>query len=52
LENNLSSRYIKTQEFDKAREHIDRAIALAAKNYGPGSSIDMKVHAQLAILLT
>jgi CHAT domain-containing protein len=51
-ENNLCSRYIKAQQFDKAREHLDRAIALAAKDYGPGSPMDMQVHAQLANLLS
>lgn len=51
-ENNLGARLIKAQQFDKAREHLDRALALAAKDYGPRSSMDMQVHAQMASLLS
>ena len=51
-ENNLASRYLKAQNFVKAREHLDRALALATRIYGPGSPLDLQVHAQLANLLS
>ena len=50
LENNLGAHYIKAQKFDKANEHLNRALDLVEKTYGPESPLDMQIHRNLANL--
>lgn len=50
LENNLGAHYIRAQKFDKALEHLNRALDLVEKTYGPESPLDMQVHHNLANL--
>lgn len=51
-ENNLGSRYIVGQKFDKALEHLNRALAAADRLYGAGSTMAMSVNHNLATLYT
>jgi len=51
-ENNLGSRYIVAQKFDKASAHLSRALAEANRLYSPGSTIVMEVNHNLASLYT
>jgi len=50
LENNLGADYIRVQKFDKALEHLNRAIDLVKKLYGPDSPLYMQVNDNLANL--
>ncbi len=50
IENNLGAHYIKVQKFDKALEHLNRALDLVEKLYGPESPLDMQIHHNLANL--
>lgn len=50
IENNLGAHYIRLKEFDKALEHLNRAVALLEKQYGSDSSLEMQVHHNLANL--
>ena len=52
IENNLGAHYIKVQQFDKALEHLNRALDLVQKRYGPESPLDMEVHHNLANLFS
>jgi CHAT domain-containing protein/tetratricopeptide (TPR) repeat protein len=51
-ENNLGSRYTSAQKFDKAFEHLDRALAMMSTQYSPDSVLSMQVHSNLATLYT
>jgi tetratricopeptide (TPR) repeat protein len=50
LENNLGADYIRVRKFDKALEHLNRAVDLVKKLYGPDSPLYMQVHHNLANL--
>jgi len=51
-ENNLGSRYISTQNFEKAFEHLNRAQALTDKLYAPDSLMNMQVHSNMSTAYT
>ncbi|MGD0629504.1 MAG: CHAT domain-containing tetratricopeptide repeat protein [Terracidiphilus sp.] len=48
LENNLGADYIRVQKFDKALEHLNRAVGLLESVYGPDSPLYMEIHDNLA----
>jgi CHAT domain-containing protein/tetratricopeptide (TPR) repeat protein len=50
IENNLGAHYLRVQKLDKALEHLNRAVALVGKVYGPESPLDMQIHHNLANL--
>lgn len=50
IENNLGANYVKVQQFDKAAEHLNRAIEMVTKVYGPDSQRVMQVNRNLAKL--
>jgi CHAT domain-containing protein len=50
LENNLGADYIRVRKFDKALEHLNRAVDLVKKLYGPDSPLYMQVNDNLANL--
>lgn len=52
IENNLGTNYMKVQNFDKAAEHLHRAIEMLSKLYGPDSQRLMQVSANLGELYT
>jgi CHAT domain-containing protein len=52
IENNLGSNYLKVQNFDKAKEHLDRAVTMLGKLYGSDSPRLMQVTRNLAKLYT
>ena len=50
IENNLGAHYLRIQKFDKALEHLNRAVALTEKTYGTDSPLEMQIHHNLANL--
>jgi CHAT domain-containing protein len=50
IENNLGANYVKVQQFDKAAEHLHRAVEMVTKVYGPNSQRVMQVNRNLAKL--
>jgi len=52
IENNLGANYLKIQSFDKAGEHLNRAVEMLSKLYGPESQRLMQVSANMAELYT
>lgn len=50
IENNLGAHYIRLEKFDKALEHLNRALELLDKQYGPEGPLPMQVHHNLANL--
>lgn len=47
IENNLGAHYIRLQRLDKSLEHLNRAVDLMGKTYGPDSPLAMQVHHNL-----
>ena len=52
MESNLGSYYMRLQDFDKALHHLDRAVEIARKNYGPSSSPEKIIFHNRANLFT
>ena len=52
IENNLGVNYLKAQNFDKASEHLNRALEMLGKLYGPDSPRVLQVNGNLAKLYT
>ena len=52
VENNLGSNYLKAQNFDKAAEHLNRAVTMLSQVYGADSPRMMQVKLNLAKLYT
>jgi CHAT domain-containing protein len=52
IENNLGLNYLKIQNFDKASEHLNRAVAMLGKLYGSESPRLMQVNRNAARLYT
>jgi CHAT domain-containing protein len=50
FENNAGSHYLRTQQFDLALAHLNRAIELFARFYGVDSSYELKAQSSLADL--
>ena len=52
IENNLGSNYLKAQNFNKAADHLNRAVDMLGKLYGPESQRLMQVNRNVASLYT
>ena len=52
IENNLGSNYMKARNFDKAAEHLNRAVEMLSRLYGPESQRLMQVNRNMAKLYT
>lgn len=50
IENNLGSFYVQTQQFAKAIPHLNRAVELNTKLYGPGSPLVLDIQSNIANL--
>jgi CHAT domain-containing protein len=48
IENNLGAHYTSVQKFDKALEHLSRALELSDKYNGPGNWLDLEIQPNLA----
>jgi CHAT domain-containing protein len=52
IENNLGTKYLKVQNFEKAALHLNRAVEMLSKLYGPDSPRLMQVSRNLGKLYT
>jgi len=52
IENNLGSNYLKAQNFEKAAEHLQRAVEMLGKLYGPDSPRLKQINRNLGNLYT